>query len=192
MKIIRKAIHRLWRLVIYRHCIYGNIGKGNVFKSGVFIDDNSRIGNNNFFGKDVNITRSIIGNYCSIAPGVIIGPGEHNYTNISTMVKMSPENPAERYQKMTEKPVVIGNDVWIGARAIILRDVRIGNGAVIAAGAVVTKDVPDFAIAVGVPAKVKKYRFTEDGIRIINESKWWDLNMPNAQKRISELEKLVD
>lgn len=56
------------------------------------------------------------------------------------------------------KPVVIGDDVWIGARSIILKGVHIGKGAVIAAGAVVTKDVPEYAIVGGVPAKVIKYR----------------------------------
>ena len=56
------------------------------------------------------------------------------------------------------KEVVIGNDVWIGMRSIIMPGVKIGNGAVIGAGAVVTKDVPDYAIVGGVPAKVIRYR----------------------------------
>lgn len=70
--------------------------------------------------------------------------------------------------------LTIGNDVWIGAGAIVLPSVNIGNGAIIGAGAVVTKDVPDYAIVVGVPAKVLRYRFTKEKIMMLNEIKWWD------------------
>ncbi len=59
---------------------------------------------------------------------------------------------------MSVEPVVIGDDVWIGTRVIILPGVKIGNGVIFADGAVVTKDIPDYAVAGGVPAKVIKYR----------------------------------
>lgn len=62
------------------------------------------------------------------------------------------------HQGMRISEVVIGNDVWIGMRVIIMPGVKIGNGVVIGAGAVVTKDVPDFAIVGGVPAKIIRYR----------------------------------
>lgn len=61
-------------------------------------------------------------------------------------------------QGMREAEVIIGNDVWIGMRSIIMPGVKIGDGAVIGAGAVVTKDVPDYAIVGGVPARIIKYR----------------------------------
>lgn len=70
--------------------------------------------------------------------------------------------------------VTIGHDVWIGAGAIILPSVKIGNGAVIGAGAVVTKDVPDYAIVVGVPARIIRYRFSKEEIEKLNTIKWWD------------------
>lgn len=70
--------------------------------------------------------------------------------------------------------IIIGNDVWIGANTVILPGVKIGNGAVIGAGAVVTKDVPDYAVVVGVPAKVLKYRFSHQQIEILNKVRWWD------------------
>lgn len=72
------------------------------------------------------------------------------------------------------KKTVIGNDVWTGRNVSIQAGVRIGNGAVIGTGAVVTHDIPDYAIAVGVPAKVIKYRFTDEQIAALNEIKWWD------------------
>lgn len=75
---------------------------------------------------------------------------------------------------VTAKLTVMGNDVWIGHGAFILPGVQIGDGAVIAAMSVVTKDVPPYAVVAGSPAKVVKYRFPEDQIEALRESKWWE------------------
>ncbi len=72
------------------------------------------------------------------------------------------------------KPVIIENDVWIGANVVILPGVHIGNGAVLAAGAVVNKDVDDYAIVGGVPAKLIRYRFNEEDRKKMLEISWWD------------------
>jgi acetyltransferase-like isoleucine patch superfamily enzyme len=72
------------------------------------------------------------------------------------------------------KRVTIGHDVWIGTRSIIMGGVSIGNGAIIGAGAVVTKDVPPYAVVAGVPAKVVRYRFDAEEIEKLEEIKWWD------------------
>jgi len=80
------------------------------------------------------------------------------------------------------KRTQIGNDVWIGARAIVLDGISIGDGAVIAAGAVVTKDVPPYAIVGGVPAKLIRYRFEDDVIQELLKWKWWDLSLDDLQK----------
>lgn len=116
-----------------------------------------------------------IGKYCSIAIGTIIGPDNHLTTGISTSPHICPTSPDFRFNE-----IIIENDVWIGANAIILDKCnKIGTGAIIAAGAVVTKPVPPYAIVAGVPAKIIKYRFSQNDIKLLLNSKWWD--MPHAE-----------
>jgi hypothetical protein len=69
----------------------------------------------------------------------------------------------------------VGNDVWIGHGAILLRGITVGNGAVIGAGAVVTKDVPSYAIVAGNPARVLRMRFSAELIELLEQAAWWDL-----------------
>jgi virginiamycin A acetyltransferase len=122
-----------------------------------------------------------IGSFCSIAKNVSITGWNHPYTYITTSpIAYHPTrgfvNKEELEQSFYDKnkKVVIGNDVWIGDNVTILPSVKIGNGSVIGAGAVVTKDVPDYAIVAGVPAKVVKYRFNDKEIEILNQIKWWE------------------
>ena len=75
----------------------------------------------------------------------------------------------------TFEDVIIGHDVWIGENAIIMDGITVGTGAIIAASSVVTKNIEPYAIVAGVPAKVLKFRFTEDQISDLLESEWWDL-----------------
>ena len=73
-----------------------------------------------------------------------------------------------------DEPLTIGNDVWIAANVCVLRGLTVGDGAVIGAGSVVTKDIPPYAIVVGNPAHVVKYRFAEEVIPRVIALKWWD------------------
>ena len=82
--------------------------------------------------------------------------------------------PFENSPLRQNRPVVIGNDVWIGANVVILPGVHIGNGAILAAGAVITKNVDDYAIVGGVPAKTIRYRFNENEIEKLLRLQWWD------------------
>lgn len=134
------------------------------------VDKSVRIGTHTYVGRNVCITKALIGNYCSIANNVSIGQGEHNYTRFSTSTHFS-DNP---FEELTEKPCTIGNDVWIGVGAVILRGVTVSDGAVIGANAVVTKNVPPYGIAVGVPASVIKYRFLDEKITELLNSRWWE------------------
>lgn len=82
--------------------------------------------------------------------------------------------------------VKIGSDVWIGRNVIITNGACIGNGAIIGAGAIVTHDIPDYAVAVGVPARIMKYRYTKEQIAALNEIKWWDWTDEQICKRYND------
>nr|WP_284150633.1 hypothetical protein [Campylobacter hyointestinalis] len=80
----------------------------------------------------------------------------------------------------------IANDVWIGANALVLKGVNIGNGAIIGGGAVVTKDVPDYAVVVGNPAKILKFRYSKEDIEFMLRVKWWNFDRQKLQKLIDQ------
>lgn len=128
-----------------------------------------------------------IGRFCSLGNSVNIGPGQHPTDWLSTSpfqyTVASFDHPEIRQFGLTglryeaPGPVEIGNDVWIGSDVIIQAGVKVGNGAIIGSGAVVTKDVPDYAIVVGIPAKVLRYRFSEDNIERLLKLRWWDYDL---------------
>lgn len=155
----------------YHNRIYGNSILSNV-----------SLGDYSYVGGDCKVMNATIGKFVSIGPSVWIGglpshplhlkstfPGF--YQKDSSFYGIEPEY---EYTEPEFKHVTIGNDVWIGARAMIMDGVAIGDGAVIAAGAVVTKDVPPYAIVGGVPAKILKYRFAEQEIIKMLDSQWWN------------------
>ena len=107
--------------------------------------------------------RLVIGNYCSISTEVaFILSDEHPINYISTYPWKVKELHSAPYEAISKGDIIIHDDVWIGFRAIILSGVEIGQGAVVAAGAVVTKDVPPYAIVGGNPARIIKYRFAQE------------------------------
>lgn len=139
---------------------------------------NTEVGSYSAVGRYTKIVYTSIGKYCAVSWDTTINAISHPYENLS--ISAFPYVPyvgnfvSER--KQFYKKVTIKNDVWIGANSVIMPGITIGNGAIIGAGAVVTKDVPDYAIVAGVPAKVIKYRFNKDIIDRLLELKWWDLD----------------
>ena len=116
-------------------------GKGN----GIKIGDNSQIGERSFIG-----AYTIIGQDVIMAPEVVVWSVTHKFDRTDI--------PINKQEGTAHNPVVIGDDVWIGQRAMIMPGVKIGSHSVVGAGAVVTKDVPEWAVVAGVPAKVVRMR----------------------------------
>lgn len=118
-----------------------------------------------------------IGRYCSIASEVMIFLGsEHRVDWVSTypFTFLWEEAKSIKGHPATKGDVIIGNDVWIGFRTTILSGVTIGDGAAIGACSIVTRDVPPYAIVVGNPAHIIRYRFDEEIIKELLRIRWWD------------------
>ncbi|WAI01196.1 acyltransferase [Methanogenium organophilum] len=150
------------------------IKRVNLRRNGVLIHKNCTFSSVNFNGK------AIVEPYCRLLGDPIITIGDNFYMNagchflgeitIGNDVQIGPKtiiwardhglkrDLLIREQPHYKKPVFIGDDVWIGANVTILKGVTIGTGAVVGAGSIVVKDIPDYGIAVGNPAKVVKYR----------------------------------
>lgn len=154
-------------------------------------EGNNRIGTHAFFAGSLGYASYVgeqshvvadIGRFTCIAPRVITVRGSHPshtwasihpaFYSKANQCGMSFVNE-DRYVERKAR-TKIGNDVWIGDSVIIMDGITIGDGAIIAAGAVVTKDVSPYSIVGGVPAKVIKYRFSEEEIVRLMELKWWE------------------
>jgi len=174
------------------------IGK-NVTLNNCTLDDHSRvaeyasihnsiIGSYTAIGRYSKIVHTDIGKYCAISWDTTINAISHPYNHLT--INAFPYVPYVgnfvKKRTQTYQKVIIKNDVWIGANSVIMPGITIGNGAIIGAGAVVTKDIPDYAIVVGVPAKIIKYRFPEEIIKKLLELSWWDLD-PQLIKEYVEI-----
>jgi len=163
------------------------IGAGSKLTETVFDD----------FSYDAGSTQIIyseIGKFCSIASHVRINPGnhpkervmQHHCTYRKKLFGFSEADDMLFFNWRRANKCVIGNDVWIGHSAIIMPGVRIGNGAVIGSQSVVTKNIMPFEIAVGVPAKPIKKRFTDDIIEKIEKIGWWNWDYETVKKRLDD------
>lgn len=145
-----------------------------------------------------SLTCCTVGRYCSLASHVEIGMPRHLTTKITTSSVFYNELPLMTpYTGGASRPtsevarcyVTLGHDVWIGSHVLIPahREVRIGTGAVVAAGAVVTKDIPPYAVAAGNPARIKKMRFKDEICADLLASQWWDYNLPYYMSKTCDL-----
>jgi acetyltransferase-like isoleucine patch superfamily enzyme len=131
---------------------------------------------------DTNIS---IGKFTSIASGVqIIGALHKSHITNYSLTRILPDSSKIVVEHgITRGDISIGSDVWIGVNAVILSGVSIGDGAIIGAGAVVTRDIPPYAMAVGVPAIVKKMRFSDSDIELLLTTRWWNLDIEKIRSK---------
>lgn len=123
-----------------------------------------------------NISAQVsVGSYTSVGPYVSMQT-LHQHACIQDRNLVSTfQLPLKGYpQPYGAEKIVIGSDVWIGRNAVLLGDITIGDGAIIGAHAVVAKDIPPFAVVVGNPVVIKRYRFTPDQIEKMLKIKWWN------------------
>lgn len=149
------------------------------------------IGSYTYVAKSTEISKTNIGKFCSIGSEVIIGLGKHPINFISTSPVFYSASKKQLGFSFTDEQLYdeyqnckIGNDVWIGARVIILDGVKIGDGAIIATNSVVTKDVEPYSIVGGSPAKLIKYRFSAEKINEIQALNWWDWSEERIKKEL--------
>jgi len=140
---------------------YSSIGPNVTFS-------NVSLGDFSYVSSDAYLQHASIGSFCSIARNVRIGGGSHPTDHVSTsplFYSTGGQLPLSIVSKDSYNEigqVSIGDDVWLGVNAIVLDGVKVGTGAIVAAGAVVTKDVPPYAIVAGVPARLIRFRFSEE------------------------------
>ncbi len=158
-----------------------------------------KLGFGSYIGPNSEIAGTI-GKYTSIGPNVKVIIGTHPLTypfvttcpaffslrkqNGSTFTKVQRFDEHLTFDKSNNYAVKIGNDCWIGERAMVVGGVQVGDGAVILAGAIVTKDIPAYAIVGGIPAKILRYRYRVDSIGFLLKFKWWDKEIQWLQDNV--------
>lgn len=140
----------------------------------------STLGECTYTGHNTTIRHSNIGKYCSVAWNVsIVGGGaRHKYDTLTThpFLQLSSFGVVEENTSLYHeyRRAVLGNDVWIGMHSSVLPGVTVGNGVVIGANTLVNKDIPDYAVVVGSPCRILRYRFSSDIIESLLKTRWWD------------------
>lgn len=144
-----------------------------------------QIGNNTIIERNAVLHDVTIGSFCELSWYVGMGGDNHNYklpsihhwywqTYFGFETDENSIGKKNFFDKLNSEECKIGNDVWVGSGVTVNRKVHVGNGAILASGTVVTKDVPDYAIVAGVPARIIKYRFDEETIKRLLAIKWWN------------------
>jgi len=175
---IRRKIENLYLLLLCKPLkhVYLKLGKDSYLPYNSEIKTAVEIGDGTGINGKIRIVggaRVMIGKYCAIGSDVKIISSNHDITKANLQSKFATDffNQSIDVLKGETK---IGNNVWIGDSVIILPGVQVGDGAVLGAGSIVTKNIPPFAIAVGNPAKVIKFRFSQKIIKKLLKISWWD------------------
>jgi acetyltransferase-like isoleucine patch superfamily enzyme len=158
-----------------------------IYKYAILID--VELGNFSYVNTGSQIIKSNIGKFCCIGENVRCGTANHPS---STFVSVHPIFYSTRKQAQLTfsdrdyfpefRNVEIGNDVWVGNESSILGGVKIGDGAIVGTRSLVTKDVPPYAIVGGVPAKIIKYRFSQEEVKFLMNFNWWDKDLQWLKK----------
>ncbi len=158
---------------------------------------NCQMGDFTYCGDHCVIHNASIGKFCSIGPNVRIAPGKHPTTEfVSTHPSTFNTQPnfvknfVSENTYINQEEVKIGSDVWVGANCLIIDGVTIGNGAIIAANSVVNKNVGDYEIVGGVPAKLIKKRFSDGDIEALLKMQWWDKSESWIQDNIDKFSRV--
>jgi phosphonate metabolism protein (transferase hexapeptide repeat family) len=190
-------IHEHSELTNTRLGVFTEVGLYNFIENAV-LDDYS------YTGQFCFIQNAQIGKFSNIAAMVRIGPTDHPYERPSLhhftyrpqMYGFSDRGDEPFFEQRVSRTAYVGHDTWIGHGAIIQPGVTVGDGAIVGSGAIVTKDVPPYAIVVGVPAKVIKYRFSEETIAALQRIKWWDWTYETIKERMDDfhvdIEKFIE
>lgn len=146
---------------------------------------------------ECNNDRLIIGKFCSIACGAkfMFNAANHTLDGLATYpfpiffeewgLSADVSDIASAWDNKGD--IVVGNDVWIGYKAVIMSGVTIGDGAIVATGAVVTKDVPPYTIVGGIPAKPIRRRFDDDTVKRLLDLRWWDFPEDKIRRNVGAL-----
>lgn len=149
------------------------------------IGDGVCLGDYSYVNRGTIVGSGEIGRFCSIAYFCQIGMQSHPMHRVSTSSRLYGRSSVlSRPSEVNEfpHPPVIGHDVWMGSHSQILQGVSVGTGAVIGAGAVVTRDVPAFAVAAGVPARIVRMRFDDQTIEMLLRWRWWDMSIEELRR----------
>ena len=158
----------------------------------------SEMGDYSYTARYADIAYSVLGKFVNVAAFTRLNPGEHPYHRASLhhfMYRSSYYWPgeadeAEIFAWRQSLGCEVGHDTWIGHGAIIQKKVKIGNGAIVASGAVVTKDVPDYAIVAGVPANFLKWRHPERIAARLTALAWWDWDHERLRLALDDFRQL--
>lgn len=170
------------------HCtLFGDVTLG----PNVDLGEDCRLTGNIEIGKQTNqdgdfevIGDVTIGKYCALARQILFQQRDHEMSKPGIQMGFYNDILESDLEHITKGSISVGNDVWIGTRAIILSGVTIGDGAVIGAGSIVTKDVEPYAVVAGVPAERVKWRFDEDIREKLLEIEWWNAPEPILRENV--------